>query len=84
MEANLVEQTADAVKWAAALNNVFKSLSIDLETIGVQGGRITEVSDTHTADLPHTVQQTPTRVRVRARAHTHTRACAHIHTHTGV
>ena len=36
MDAQLVTQTADAVKWAAALNNVFKSLSIDLETLGVQ------------------------------------------------
>ena len=45
MDGQLVTQTADAVKWAAALNNVFKSLSIDLETLGVQGGRITEESD---------------------------------------
>lgn len=36
MDGQLVTQTADAVKWAAALNNVFKSLSIDLETLGVQ------------------------------------------------
>ena len=32
---------AQTTRWAAALNNVFKAMSVDLETLGITGGRIT-------------------------------------------
>lgn len=32
-------------RWAAALNSIFKTLSVDLETLGVPGGRVIADSD---------------------------------------
>ena len=36
---------AQSVRWAAALNNIFKAMSVDLEQLGVKGGRVTADTD---------------------------------------
>ena len=36
---------AQTTRWATALNNIFKAMSVDLEQLGVMGGRITADAD---------------------------------------